>query len=55
MYLKEVFVKAILRCQNGDSTVVRSTAKNERGGVLPLPKIEMVKRKTDSYELLPDH
>ena len=39
------------------STVVRSTAKNERkrGGVLPLPKIVMVKRKTDSYELLPDH
>ena len=37
------------------STVVRSTAKNERGGVLPLPKIVMVKRKSDSYELLPDH
>ena len=29
--------------------------KKERKGVLPLPKIEMVKRNTGSYELLPDH
>ena len=35
---------------------MRGTAKKERKkGVLPLPKMVMVKRKTESYELLPDH
>ena len=55
MYLKEVFVKTILRCQNGASVGVRSTAKKKEGGVLPLPKLVMVKRKAESYELPPDH
>ena len=54
LYLKEVFVKTILRCQNGASVGVRSTAKKKEGGGVATPKVMMVKRKSDSYELLPD-
>ena len=54
--LKEVVVLDDLKMSELLFTVpCASTAKKERGGVLPLPKIVMVKRKTESYELLPDH
>ena len=35
--------------------VCAAQQRMKEGGVLPLPKVEMVKRKTGSYELLPDH
>ena len=35
--------------------VCAAQQRMKEGGVLPLPKVEMVKRKTDSCELLPDH
>ena len=46
---------SVNKCQDGASVGVRSTAKKKEGGVFPLPKVMMVKRKSDSYELLPDH
>ena len=37
------------------SRVRKHLQKKERRGVVITPKVKMVKRKTDSYELLPDH
>ena len=34
---------------------VVALAKERKRGVVTTPKVKMVKRKTDSYELLPDH
>ena len=53
LYLKEVFVKTILRCQNGILLLCAAQQRMKEGGVAT--KVMMVKRKSDSYELLPDH
>ena len=34
---------------------MREHSKERKRGVLPLPNMVMVKRKSESYELLPDH
>jgi len=56
LYLREVFVRDDLKMSEPMSTaVLQLQTKERKGGVVTLPEIVMVKRKSDCYELLPDH
>ena len=53
---EEVFVLDDLKMSELMGSRVREhLQKKERRGVVITPNMKMVKRKTDSYELLPDH
>ena len=53
---EEVLVLDDLKTSELFGSLVREhLQKKERRGVVTTPNMKMVKRKSDSYELLPDH